>query len=160
MLCVSRMVLEFLLQGSAVERMYRGGSMSTEVAPMMGTINGVTSPTEDLKLYVGEYLSAHYSARELDKMCRTAFSREMAAMEIIPDPRATMTDSQRALERYLRLRVSHNPSCWRSLVRDVLADRQSARTTKLFTARQSVTPVRVADLPSSVRTPFQVPSGS
>ena len=104
--------------------------MPTEVAPMMETINGVTSSTADMKLLVAKYLEMNFSQRQLDRMCATPASRDMAAMEVFPDLRAPMTDGQRALVRSMRRHFSPHASCWRSLVREVLTDRQASRPAK------------------------------
>lgn len=104
--------------------------MPTEVAPMVGTIAGVTSSTADMKLLVARYLEAHFSPRQLDRMCATPAGRDLAAMAVFPDHRAPMTDDQRALAKSMKQNFGLAASCRRSLVREVLTDRQASRSVR------------------------------
>lgn len=69
------------------------------------------------------YLILNYSEDELHAMAATADSREDAVLGIVPEHVTDATDDQRLLFGCF-VRLSPHLSCWRSLVREVLADRQ------------------------------------
>lgn len=98
-------------------------STSTMTARSISATRRATLSTDDALRVVHSYMLLHHSEDQLDQMSSTEVAREAAAKQVIPDAEVVLNNDQTRLIEQLRC-FSPNLGCWRSLVREVLSERQ------------------------------------